>query len=376
MRRSALTPSLLAVGLAALACGGCDQLKTPLDTTPPPPPKCASTTDANGQICTTCWDLSTGKMISNACVSPPTGSDAVTGGDVCTTIMDGGPGSCAPYASWKQSAVDRCATQNLQLTGITPGPSCDGGNYQSISYTCCPGATTSPPPPPKCAETTDATGQVCKTCWDPVSGAVISNDCVPGSTGSGGSGGGSMCTTIDDGGPTSCKPYDLWKQYGADRCAQQNLQLTDLTPGPSCDDGYYQSVTYTCCASTSPPPPIKCGETTDASGQTCKTCWDPSGMIVSNDCVPAPTGSGGASGTGMCTTIVDGGATSCKPTDLWKQYGTERCAQQNLQLADLALGASCGGDSYQSVTYTCCATTTTTTSPPPPGSTGAGGAGI
>jgi hypothetical protein len=53
---------------------------------------------------------------------------------------------------------------------------------------------------------------------------MISNDCVPGSTGSGGSDGG-MCTQIPDGGPSSCKPIDTWKQYGTATCAQQNLQL-------------------------------------------------------------------------------------------------------------------------------------------------------
>jgi len=241
----------------------------------------------------------------------------------------------------------------------------------------------SPPPPPKCAETTDASGQTCQTCWDAMTGNVISNACVQGSngsagardgggappppTGSGGSDGGGMCIQIPDGVESSCKPYDIWKQYGADRCAQQNLQLTDLALGPSCGAMSFQSVVYTCCAGTSPPlPPPKCAQTTDANGQICETCWDSAtGAMISNDCVPGPTGGGGSGGAdgGMCTQISDGGPSSCKPIDTWKQYGTATCAQQNLQLADITLGLECAPGSYQSVVYTCCAGTS---APPPP----------
>src|SRR5215467_1852072 len=145
--------------------------------------------------------------------------------------------------------------------------------------------TSSMPPPPKCAQTTDASGQTCQTCWDTATGKVISNTCVSGSAGTGGA---------SDGGEA-------------------------------------------------PPPPIACKQTTDANGQACKTCWDASGMIVSNDCVATPTGSRGSDGGGMCIQIPDGVESSCKPYDLWKQYGADRCAQQNLQLTDLALGPSCGG---------------------------------
>jgi len=333
--------ALLALGLAVVASVSCDQLSRPLDMTPTmPPPKCGQTTDASGQTCETCWDATTGSVISNTCgagsrgtggdgapppsppgivcklatdangqackicvdqygmivgddcAAPPTGSGGSSGGGMCIQIPDGVESSCKPYDTWKQYGANRCAQQNLQLTNLALGPSCGEMSFQSVVYTCC-GGTTPPPPPPKCGQTTDASGQICKTCWDG-SGAVISNDCVPGSTGTGGSGGsggsgGGMCVQIPDGGPSSCKPIDTWKLYGVDRCAQQNLQLSDLTLGPSCAGGSYQSVVYICCATspTTPPPAIKCAETTDANGQVCKTCWDQYAMVVSNDCADA-----------------------------------------------------------------------------------------
>src|SRR6185312_10390731 len=84
-------------------------------------------------------------------------------------------------------------------------------------------------------------------------------------------------------------------------------------------------------AAAPPPPPPKCDQTSGADGAICKTCWDATtGMVISNDCAPAPTGTGGATGTGACIQIDDGGPSSCKDEATWKTYGTDRCAQQNL----------------------------------------------
>ena len=156
-----------------------------------------------------------------------------------------------------------------------------------------------------------------------------------------------MCTTSEMGGSTSCKPYDLWKQYASDACTQQNLVLTGLATGATSGDGVYQSIKLTCCAPTPSPPPPKCTQTVDASGQVCKTCVDSvTGAVISNDCAPG-------SGSGMCVTIDDGSASSCKDEATWKKYGSDRCAQQNLVLTDLKLAVACAGG-YSMVTYLCC----------------------
>jgi hypothetical protein len=196
-----------------------------------------------------------------------------------------------------------CTQKNLLLTSITPGPSCDGG-IVGVTFTCCGGSTTMPPP--------------------------------------------QMCTSSEMGGPSSCKPYDVWKQYASDACTTQNLVLTGLATGATCGDGVYQTIKFTCCAPTPSPPPPKCTQTTDASGQICKTCVDSvTGMVISNDCAPSLP-------SGMCVTFEDGGATSCKDEATWKKYGSDRCAQQNLPLTDLKLNVACAGG-YSTVTYVCCA---------------------
>ena len=208
----------------------------------------------------------------------------------------------------------------------------------------------------KCDATTDASGRVCKTCWDQ-SGMVVSNDCSAPPTG--GSTGGGTCTKIIDGGPSSCKDAGTWKTYGAERCAAQNLTLTEVVPLTMCAGGI-ESVAYVCCGDAptggggTGGSTIKCDATTDASGSVCKTCWDQSGMVVSNDCAPTPTG--GSTGGGTCTKIIDGGPTSCKDAATWKMYGAERCAAQNLTLTDVVPLTMCAG-AIESVAYVCCGVT-------------------
>src|SRR3954469_6843430 len=93
---------------------------------------------------------------------------------------------------------------------------------------------------------------------------------------------------------------------------------------------------------------------------------------------PSPSGLAGMSGSGTgaggsavpgttCVKVPDGGPTSCNSYDVWKQYGTDACAEQKTELTDLVGGTACNGG-YQDVTYVCCAAA-------PSGSTGSGGAG-
>jgi hypothetical protein len=194
------------------------------------------------------------------------------------------------------------------------------------------GGTSAPAPTPvTCSESVDATGRTCKTCVD-ASGMVVSTDCgsnVPGM----------MCANIDGGGgSTSCKPYDVWKQYGSDTCQQKNMQLTNLLTGPSCGGTSYQNVTYVCCATT-------------PSGSA-GTGGSPGG---------GSGGTGGPSGQ-MCTTNRLSSGTICRSADLWKEEAAATCTQQNLRLTSITPGPACDGG-IVGVTFTCCAPTP---SPPPP----------
>ena len=112
-------------------------------------------------------------------------------------------------------------------------------------------------------ETTDASGHVCHTCSDQT-GKIIKTDCPDGlsgsggGAGSGGSTGTGTCTSIDDGGPASCKDPATWKQYGIDRCGQQKLTLTDLKLLTMCAGGYSSGhlrllrIARACCAGSEP----------------------------------------------------------------------------------------------------------------------------
>jgi hypothetical protein len=244
---------------------------------------------------------------------------------MCVKVEDGGPTSCKDPATWKKYGTDACNQRNMVLTDVVGGAMCSAG-YQNVTYVCC------------------GTG---------AGGSTGTG----GSPGTGGSSGGGMCTKIEEGGPGSCKPYDIWKQYGSDRCQQQNLALTDIALGPTCDGGY-QSVVFVCCGGmgTPSPPPPKCAETTDANGQICKTCWDSvTGAVISSACIPGSTGSGGSGGGGgeMCIAIDDGGPSSCKDAATWEKYGTERCSQQNRVLSHVKWAVACDGG-YSMVTYVCC----------------------
>ena len=386
--RTGLTHSLLVIGFFALVGTSCGQLAPWWDTV----------------------------QKGNGTGTSGTGTGGTSGtASTCVRITQGGPGTCEDYATYKIRSADVCAQKNLVISSLEPGAMCGSGGVDSMMFVCCPPAPT--PTPVTCSESTDATGRICKTCVD-ANGKVVSTDCnsnVPGM----------MCVNIDGGGgSTSCKPYDVWKQYGSDTCQQKNMQLTNLLTGLSCGGTSYQNVTYVCCATTpsgltgtggSPgggsggtggasgqmcttnrlssgtscraydfwkqdasatctqknllltsitagpacdggivgvtftccAPPPQCTQTVDASGQVCKTCVDSvTGMVISNDCAPG-------SDSGMCVTIDDGGASSCKDEATWKTYGTDRCAQQNLLLTDLKLAVVCAGG-YSMVTYVCC----------------------
>ena len=212
-----------------------------------------------------------------------------------------------------------------------------------------------------CDAVTNADGTVCKRCID-ASGVVVREDCSPSATGGGGTTGaggtgaptGGPCIKVEDGGPTSCKDAATWKKYGTERCAQQNLVLSDIAYGAACGANF-ETVTYVCCggatgAGGSSGAEITCDAYTNPAGAVCKRCVDASGVVISDDCPtpPPPTG-------GTCTKINDGGPTSCKDAATWKNYGGATCARLGLALTDVAYGTVCGAN-FQDVVYVCCGT--------------------
>jgi len=271
MRIIPFTRSLLAVGFVAFVGAGCGPLAPWWDDVPK----------------------------GNETGSSGAGAGGTSGTDSMCEKIDGGGDStsCKSYDTWKQYGAYECGQKNMQLTDLVTGPSCGDAKYQNATYVCC---GTTP------AGSTGTGGS---------SGA-----------GTGGAGGASAqaCTMNKLTGPNSCRSYDLWKQDASAACTNQNLLLTAITPGPDCEGGIV-GVTFTCCGDQSPPPG------------------------------PTPTGSGGSSGNAMCMpSQMMGGDTSCKPYDVWKQYASDACTQQNLALARFATVASCGDGVYQTAWYTCC----------------------
>jgi hypothetical protein len=268
---------------------------------------------------------------------------------------------------WLKALAEAQAQGNGDSTGKGTGGSSTGtgGAPANAGSAGAPGAAVS------CKAVVNASGATCKECVD-ATGAIVYEACDSVPVGSGGTGGTGpatdpgACITLSDGGPTSCKDAATWMKYGAQACAQQNLTLTDLKPVTTCAGGNYESVTYVCCGSAPPSdagttaPVITCAQTPAAGGGVCQTCTDQTGKVVKTDCPDGSPnsgsgGSGGSTGTGggACTSIDDGGPTSCKDQATWKQYGIDRCAQQNLSLTDLKPQTMCAGG-YASVTYVCC----------------------
>ena len=349
MRGTGVTGSLLAVGLVACLGAGCG-IKSSLQEgqqhqggtsgtdagaggASSASVSCVAEMGPNG-LCKRCYDA-TGMLVHEDCPTPPaTGND---GGATCVRITEGGgPGTCTDYATYKIGSADVCAQMNLALSSLEPGRACgDGGaGAETMTLVCCPPPA---PAPVTCSQGTDMNGRICKTCVD-ATGTIVGSDCntsVPGM----------MCVNIQDGGPTSCKDAATWKKYGTDRCAQQNMVLTNVIAGTPCGANY-QDVTYVCCATTP-------SGSTGTGGSSGTGGSDGTG------------GAGGAGGVGMCIKVVEGDSTSCQSYDALKLDAYNQCLRQNLPLTGVEVGSTCDGG-YTSITFTCCASAGPSPSPPPP----------
>jgi hypothetical protein len=153
-----------------------------------------------------------------------------------------------------------------------------------------------------------------------------------------------------------CIPPDApAKDRIARQCADQGLQLAELTASP-CENGF---VTYrwSCCgSSTTPPPAPWCDMGCDAAGNCWEKCCDPAtGQCWSNEYPGQPT----EPPTEVC---VQGATRECLPNTDPKMQAYEACAAQNLELRDLYEIGQCP-DGMPMFAWTCCGPATT---PPPP----------
>jgi hypothetical protein len=62
----------------------------------------------------------------------------------------------------------------------------------------------------------------------------------------------SACAQRTQGGPTSCKPLDVWSKDASQDCVASGLVLGEVALRGDCGGGATQFVDYTCCASAAP----------------------------------------------------------------------------------------------------------------------------
>jgi hypothetical protein len=203
----------------------------------------------------------------------------------CIDESLGGATSCKAPEVWKKYVTDSCESRGLNVGSFNLGNECKGGN-EAVKYSCCKPAPKPIPPKPY-----------------PNPGPACFGDA--------------------QGGPTSCKPAEVWTKYASDLCIAKGFQISHIGFAEACGDksdpsgtGSFRWAKYECCDGSSPPPPP-----------------------------PPPP---------VCKTVELGDKTSCKPNGTWKEYAFDYCSQLKLTLTDISLGASCAPDSSQTAKVTCC----------------------
>lgn len=196
--------------------------------------------------------------------------------------------SCKDPGTWKDYAAKACASRGLDVAQLEFGAACKGG-FSEAKYSCCKSAP-KPIPSPK---------------PDPIA-----------------------CFGDVQGGPTSCKPVELWKQYADSACKAKGEQIVAIDFAEECDkNGSFRWVKYECCDATKPlpPPPV-------------------------DDCKYEILGDDGK---------------SCKDDGAWKSAAIALCASQKLEFADASLGATCGKGMSTAVKVKCCGAGVKPPPPPP-----------
>jgi len=124
----------------------------------------------------------------------------------------------------------------------------------------------------------------------------------------------SCITCIDDvmGGPTSCKPPEVWSDYVDRACRAQGLYTHGFKVRDSCGGGNYRFAHYRCC-----------------------------------DAPPS------------CRRVTLGGPTSCKDSATWFKYANDTCDQGGYTLLHFSLNTPCGTGTtpeYRFTDFACCKT--------------------
>jgi hypothetical protein len=203
----------------------------------------------------------------------------------CVRESAGGPTSCKPADTWKRYASDTCASRGLDLEELALGAACAGG-FVEAKYACCKSAPK--PLPPKPAPV-------------PVPAPIA-------------------CFGDAQGGPTSCKPVAVWKQYADDACRAKGAQVTAIDYADECAKGSFRWTKYECCDARKPPPPPP------PPPPACD--WRDSGPSLS----------------------------SCKDPVTWKQFAIDACKADGLSLGDISLPTATCGPAGQvgEIKFSCC----------------------
>lgn len=190
----------------------------------------------------------------------------------------GGATSCKPADVWKKYVAESCDSRGLDVGDFTLGAACKDG-FDSVKYSCCKAPPKPVPPGP-------------------------GPNPVP------------ACFGDAQGGPTSCKPAEVWTKYASDLCLAKGSKITQISFADECAKGSFRWTKYECCDGSAPPPPP-----------------------------PPPP---------VCKTTELGDKTSCKPNGTWKEYAFDFCNNAKLVLTDLSVDGSCGPDSSMFAKVTCC----------------------
>jgi len=214
----------------------------------------------------------------------PTGEDqSLLKEGACFGEALGGDTSCKPADTWKEYAAQACAARGLALSDFGLGAACQDG-HADAKYSCC--KTPPRPLPPKPGPRPPA------------------------------------CFGDAQGGPTSCKPAEVWTKYASDLCVTKGTQIAHIAFAEECGKGTFRYTKYECCDSQPPPPPPP---------PPCET-----------------TVLGGGEG------ISPNDTRACQPNGVWKERAFDHCRATNRELSDLSVDNACGNDMSSSAKVTCC----------------------
>jgi hypothetical protein len=135
----------------------------------------------------------------------------------------------------------------------------------------------------------------------------------------------SGCMSYDWGVSATCMDYGEAKKKAMAKCEQNGMEVKTQQLTEECADGRFQHLVVNCCK-VEPPPPANDG----------------------------------------CQVFKDGGATTCKSGEEWRQAATAGCKAVGLELSTWVSGEVCGENSYRYSQYNCCKAVPTQLPPSPP----------